>query len=206
MIHNLRRSIPREKILLPILLSCVLSPVSHAQICREVVRDPSGRVVQTIERQKQAGGTERAVIRDGSGTPWGKINYHVVRALYRAGQRQRKPMTRLADELLRSALAETPALVTLTAITNRPPAAGSKAIPTALTQDYLPAAAGTSPSTTPISITAATAFPSTTAFSTSSGASPTSPRPPSSAKAGRRLRKMDRSSTYSRTGKLIEMI
>ena len=35
--------------------------------CREVVRDASGRVVQTIERQKQAVGSERAVIRDASG-------------------------------------------------------------------------------------------------------------------------------------------
>jgi hypothetical protein len=37
----------------------------------------------------------------------------VVRALYREGQRQRKPMTRLADELLRNALAETPEIVPL---------------------------------------------------------------------------------------------
>jgi YD repeat-containing protein len=32
-----------------------------------VVRDASGRIVQTIERQKQAGGAERAVTRDASG-------------------------------------------------------------------------------------------------------------------------------------------
>jgi hypothetical protein len=38
-----------------------------AQACREVVRDASGRIVQTIDRQKSAGGTERAVIRDASG-------------------------------------------------------------------------------------------------------------------------------------------
>jgi hypothetical protein len=37
----------------------------------------------------------------------------VVRALYREGQLRRKPMTHLADELLRRALAETPALVSL---------------------------------------------------------------------------------------------
>ena len=37
-----------------------------------------------------------------------KLSDDVVRALYREGQRQRKPMTRLADELLRNALAETP--------------------------------------------------------------------------------------------------
>ena len=56
-----------KAILLPALLSFVLSTVSPAQTCREVVRDGSGRVVQTIDRQKQAGGTERAVIRDASG-------------------------------------------------------------------------------------------------------------------------------------------
>ena len=42
-----------------------------------------------------------------------RLSDDVVRALYREGQRQRKPMTRLADELLRRALAETPALVAL---------------------------------------------------------------------------------------------
>jgi hypothetical protein len=52
-----------KAILLPALLLFVLSTVSPAQTCREVVRDASGRVVQTIERQKQAGSTERAVIR-----------------------------------------------------------------------------------------------------------------------------------------------
>jgi hypothetical protein len=42
-----------------------------------------------------------------------RLSDDVVRALYRESQRQRKPMTRLADELLRNALAETPALVVL---------------------------------------------------------------------------------------------
>jgi hypothetical protein len=42
-----------------------------------------------------------------------RLSDDVVRALYRAGQRQRKPMTRLADELLRRALAETPEIVPL---------------------------------------------------------------------------------------------
>ena len=57
-----------KAIFLPVLLlSFALSPISPAQTCREVVRDASGRIVQTIERQKQAGGTERAVIRDASG-------------------------------------------------------------------------------------------------------------------------------------------
>ena len=42
-----------------------------------------------------------------------RLSDDVVRALYREGQRQRKPMTRLADELLRNALAEAPAFVPL---------------------------------------------------------------------------------------------
>ena len=45
----------------------VLANISPAQTCREVVRDSSGRVVQTIERRKSAGGTDQAVIRDASG-------------------------------------------------------------------------------------------------------------------------------------------
>ena len=42
-----------------------------------------------------------------------RLSDDVVRALYREGQRQRKPMTRVADELLRNALAESSVLVTL---------------------------------------------------------------------------------------------
>ena len=42
-----------------------------------------------------------------------RLSDDVVRALYREGQRQKKPMTRLADELLRRALAETPVIVPL---------------------------------------------------------------------------------------------
>ena len=57
----------KSLLLFTTLLSCALSPVSPAQTCHEVIRDASGQVVQTIERQKQAGGTERAVIRDASG-------------------------------------------------------------------------------------------------------------------------------------------
>jgi hypothetical protein len=45
-----------------------------------------------------------------------RLSDDVVRALYRAGKRQRKPMTRLADELLRNALAVTPALVALPSV------------------------------------------------------------------------------------------
>ena len=42
-----------------------------------------------------------------------RLSDDVVRALYREGQRRRMPMTRLADDLLRAALAEMPAPVTL---------------------------------------------------------------------------------------------
>ncbi len=40
-----------------------------------------------------------------------KLSDDVVRALYREGLRRRLPMTRLADDLLRTALADTPVLV-----------------------------------------------------------------------------------------------
>ena len=40
-----------------------------------------------------------------------KLSDDVVRALYREGLRRRMPMTRLADELLRNALAAVPHLV-----------------------------------------------------------------------------------------------
>ena len=56
-----------KAILIPALIPLVLATASPAQTCHEVVRDSSGWIVQTIERQKQAGGTERAVIRDASG-------------------------------------------------------------------------------------------------------------------------------------------
>jgi hypothetical protein len=42
-----------------------------------------------------------------------RLSDDVVRALYREGQRQRKPMTHLADELLRRSLAETSEIVPL---------------------------------------------------------------------------------------------
>jgi len=48
-----------------------------------------------------------------------KLSDDVVRALYREGQRRRMPMTRLADELLRRALVETPALVVLPNVAER---------------------------------------------------------------------------------------
>jgi hypothetical protein len=54
-------------LLAALLLSCALVASSPAQICREVVRDSSGRIVQTIDCQSLSGGAERAVIRDTSG-------------------------------------------------------------------------------------------------------------------------------------------
>jgi len=42
-----------------------------------------------------------------------RLSDDVVRALYREGQRRRKPMTHLADDLLRRALAEKPEIVPL---------------------------------------------------------------------------------------------
>ena len=42
-----------------------------------------------------------------------RLSDDVVRTLYREGQRQRKPMTVVADELLRNALAETSVIVPL---------------------------------------------------------------------------------------------
>ena len=42
-----------------------------------------------------------------------RLSDDVVRALYREGQRRRKPMTVVADELLRSVLAEIPEIVPL---------------------------------------------------------------------------------------------
>lgn len=48
-----------------IALVCI-SPVG-AQTCREVVRDSSGRLVQTIERRTSGDGTVHAVVRDAAG-------------------------------------------------------------------------------------------------------------------------------------------
>ena len=49
------------------LVSLALTAADSAQTCREVARDSSGRIVQTIDRQKQSGGTVQAVTRDASG-------------------------------------------------------------------------------------------------------------------------------------------
>ncbi|NQX02366.1 hypothetical protein HQ447_17040 [bacterium] len=56
-----------KAILLPALFSLALACTLTAQTCREVVPDASGRIVQTIDRQKSAGGTMQATTRDASG-------------------------------------------------------------------------------------------------------------------------------------------
>jgi hypothetical protein len=45
-----------------------------------------------------------------------KLSDDVVRALYREGLRRRMPMTRLADELLREALADAPILAAVPSV------------------------------------------------------------------------------------------
>jgi hypothetical protein len=45
-----------------------------------------------------------------------RLSDDVVRALYREGLRRRMPMTRLADQLLREALADVPLLVAVSAV------------------------------------------------------------------------------------------
>jgi hypothetical protein len=47
--------------------SLALVPVLDAQTCREVVRDSSGRVVETIERRTRPDGSVDSVTRDASG-------------------------------------------------------------------------------------------------------------------------------------------
>ncbi len=51
----------------PIVIPFALATLLPAETCWEVVRDSSGRIVQTIDRQKQSGGTVQAVTRDASG-------------------------------------------------------------------------------------------------------------------------------------------
>ncbi len=55
------------KTLLLALLSFALSALSPAQTCREIVRDASGRIVQTIDRQKGSGETVQATTRNALG-------------------------------------------------------------------------------------------------------------------------------------------
>lgn len=49
-----------------------------------------------------------------------RLSDDVVRALYREGLRRRLPMTRLADDLLRSALADVPHLVAVPSLAEDP--------------------------------------------------------------------------------------
>ena len=61
------RSTLMKALLLPALFSFALAATLTAQTCREVVRDASGRIVQTIDRQRSAGGSVQATMRDASG-------------------------------------------------------------------------------------------------------------------------------------------
>ncbi|MEI6178235.1 MAG: hypothetical protein WCS43_15180 [Verrucomicrobiota bacterium] len=45
----------------------IMVVILYAQTCREVIGDGSGRMVQTIDRQKQAGGAVQATTRDANG-------------------------------------------------------------------------------------------------------------------------------------------
>ena len=45
----------------------ILATISPAQTCREVVRDSSGRFVQTVERWTQSGGAVQTTTRDATG-------------------------------------------------------------------------------------------------------------------------------------------
>lgn len=57
-----------------------------------------------------------------------KLSDDVVRRLYREGQRRRMPMTRLADDLLRAALADVPVLVAV-------PSVGENVVPYRTSRD-----------------------------------------------------------------------
>ena len=69
----IRRWIPLYSHMKAIFLSAVIplalasALAAQTQICREVVRDGSGRVVQTVERRKEPGGTVQVVSRDAAG-------------------------------------------------------------------------------------------------------------------------------------------
>lgn len=60
-------SLPMKATFFPVLTLMVLASMLHAQTCREVVRDGSGRIVKTIDRQNNAGGSILATTRDASG-------------------------------------------------------------------------------------------------------------------------------------------
>ena len=52
--------------LLPVLISLTLASMLPAQTCREVVRDASGWIVLTTDRQKSAGDSVQSTTRDAS--------------------------------------------------------------------------------------------------------------------------------------------
>ena len=56
-----------KAILLPAGISFLLASILPAQTCREVVRDASGHVVQTVEHRKGIGGIAHSIIRDAAG-------------------------------------------------------------------------------------------------------------------------------------------
>jgi len=60
--HSLKKAF-----LFSALIFTTLCATAPAQTCREVVRDSSGRIVQTIDRQSQSGGAVQSTIRDASG-------------------------------------------------------------------------------------------------------------------------------------------
>jgi len=68
-------------------ISLTLTALSTAETCREVVRDASGRVAQTIDHQKSSGGTVRAVIRDASGRTIGTSTSQTSGSTTRPGYR-----------------------------------------------------------------------------------------------------------------------
>ena len=65
-----------KTLLLHALLSFALAAALSAKTCREVLRNASGRIVQTIDRQKSAGGTVQAITRDASGRIIGTATTH----------------------------------------------------------------------------------------------------------------------------------
>jgi hypothetical protein len=70
-------------------MSLTMATVSPAQTCREVVRDSSGRMMQTIERQKSIGGVERTVTCDASGRVTGTSTSQTSPGGYASGRPRR---------------------------------------------------------------------------------------------------------------------
>ena len=64
-----------KALLLPALIFLLFATHAPAQSHREVVRDASGRIVQTIDRPKSTGATVQATTRDASGRLTGFPGY-----------------------------------------------------------------------------------------------------------------------------------